>query len=88
MVKYFGLEESGSYFPRFLEIDGNSKIKFHFIKSPILFIILNLFKTPIRILILKKVIEVIDINESNFTIVIFIPNLEIISDKGSNFVAE
>ena len=75
-------------FSRFLEIDGHSKIKFYFINSPILFIILNLFKTPIRILILKKVIEVIDINESNFTIVIFIPNLEIISDKGSNFVAE
>ena len=37
---------------------------------------------------LKKVIDVMELNDSNFTIVIFTPNLEIISDKGSIFVAE
>ena len=62
--------------------------KFYFMNSLILFRILNLFKINIKILILKKVIEVIEINESNFTIVRLIPNLEMISDKGSSFVAE
>ena len=56
--------------------------------SPILLIILNLFKTSIKMRIVKKVIDVIDTNDSNFTIVILIPNLEIVSDKGSTFVAE
>ena len=51
-------------------------------------IILNLFKTITNILIDKKVKDVMDINDSNFTIVKLIPNLEIISDKGSTFVAE
>ena len=37
---------------------------------------------------IKKVIDVMDINDNNFTIVISIPNLEINSDKGSIFVAE
>ena len=46
--------------------------------SPILLIILNLFKTSTKILIDKKVKDVMDTNDSNFTIVIFIPNLEII----------
>ena len=41
-----------------------------------------------KILILKNVMEVIDMNESNLTIVMLTPNLEIISDKGSTFVAE
>ena len=62
--------------------------KFYFINSPILLIILNLFKIAIKILIVKKVIEVIDTNDSNFTIVRLTPNLEIIEDKGSIFVAE
>ena len=56
--------------------------------SPILLIILNFFKTATKILIDKKVKDVMDINDSNFTIVILIPNLEIISDNGSTFVAE
>ena len=56
--------------------------------SPILLIILNLFKRAIKILILKKVIDVIEINDIIFTMVMLIPNSEIISDKGSTFVAE
>ena len=63
-------------------------IKFYFIKSPTLLSILNLFKNAIKILIIKKVMDVMDINEINLTIVILIPNLEIISDRGSTFVAE
>ena len=66
---------------------ANKKI-FYLINSPILLIILNLFKIAIKILIVKKVIEVIDTNDSNFTIVRLTPNLEIIEDKGSIFVAE
>ena len=62
--------------------------EFYFMNSLILFRILNFFKINIKILILKKVIEVIEINESNFTILRLIPNLEMISDKGSSFVAE
>ena len=45
-------------------------------------------RPAIKILMPKKVIEVIDTKDSNLTILIFIPNLEIISDKGSIFVAE
>ena len=56
--------------------------------SPILLIILNFFKTTTKILIDKKVKDVTDINDSNFTIVILIPKVEIISDNGSTFVAE